>query len=303
MRRLTDLHAARQGSALRAPDQGRAHDLRAPVRLRRRAARGRRGPVGSRPALDHRRHGRRSLARDGAQPADRRGHRRAEPAHRRPRDPVREAERSSRCCVFCLASLLVFLVAVWQLNPVVRWLWPIPVVVFVDLPVPQALHVDVPPLARRGRRPRPGGRVGGDHREAAVAGVGARRRGRNLGRRVRHLLLALRRRDRPRAGPPLLGRALRRARRVRRRAADARRDGRRCSSPPASGSTVDGWYWAGVIAVAGLLFWEHTLVRPGRPATARRRVLHHERRDQRRVLRVRLSRRPLSCPPWSRRRS
>jgi 4-hydroxybenzoate polyprenyltransferase len=29
------------------------------------------------------------------------------------------------------------------------------------------------------------------------------------------------------------------------------------------GLTVDAWYWAGVIAVAGLLFWEHTLVRPG----------------------------------------
>ena len=29
------------------------------------------------------------------------------------------------------------------------------------------------------------------------------------------------------------------------------------------GLPVDAWYWAGVIAVAGLLFWEHTLVRPG----------------------------------------
>src|SRR5262249_19272823 len=35
---------------------------------------------------------------------------------------------------FCLASLAVFLVAVWQLNPVVRWLWPIPVVMFVVYP-------------------------------------------------------------------------------------------------------------------------------------------------------------------------
>src|ERR1700755_745666 len=25
---------------------------------------------------------------------------------------------------FCAASLFVFLLAVWQLNPVVRWLWP-----------------------------------------------------------------------------------------------------------------------------------------------------------------------------------
>ena len=118
--------------------------------------------------------------------------------------------------VFCLASLLVFLVAVWQLNPVVRWLWPIPVVGVRDLPVPQALHVDLPPLARRGRRPRARRRLGRDHREAPLAGVGARRRGRHLGRGVRPLLLALRRRDRPRAGAPLVGDALRRARRVRR---------------------------------------------------------------------------------------
>jgi len=36
--------------------------------------------------------------------------------------------------LFCLASLTVFLVAVWQLNPVVRWLWPIPVAGFVVYP-------------------------------------------------------------------------------------------------------------------------------------------------------------------------
>jgi 4-hydroxybenzoate polyprenyltransferase len=35
---------------------------------------------------------------------------------------------------FCAASLLVFLVAVWQLNPVCRWLWPIPVAAFVIYP-------------------------------------------------------------------------------------------------------------------------------------------------------------------------
>src|SRR6202011_18254 len=32
---------------------------------------------------------------------------------------------------FCAASLAVFLLAVWQLDPLVRWLWPIPVVAFV----------------------------------------------------------------------------------------------------------------------------------------------------------------------------
>jgi 4-hydroxybenzoate polyprenyltransferase len=36
--------------------------------------------------------------------------------------------------LFCLASLVVFLVAVFQLNPLVHWLWPIPVAGFVIYP-------------------------------------------------------------------------------------------------------------------------------------------------------------------------
>jgi 4-hydroxybenzoate polyprenyltransferase len=36
--------------------------------------------------------------------------------------------------LFSLASLAVFLVAVYQLAPIVRWLWPIPVVAFVVYP-------------------------------------------------------------------------------------------------------------------------------------------------------------------------
>jgi 4-hydroxybenzoate polyprenyltransferase len=35
---------------------------------------------------------------------------------------------------FCLLSLAIFLVAVWQLDPIVRWLWPIPVAAFVVYP-------------------------------------------------------------------------------------------------------------------------------------------------------------------------
>jgi 4-hydroxybenzoate polyprenyltransferase len=34
----------------------------------------------------------------------------------------------------CLVALAVFLVAVWQLDPIVRWLWPIPVAGFVVYP-------------------------------------------------------------------------------------------------------------------------------------------------------------------------
>jgi 4-hydroxybenzoate polyprenyltransferase len=36
--------------------------------------------------------------------------------------------------LFCLAALAVFLVAVFQLDPLVRWLWPIPVLGFVVYP-------------------------------------------------------------------------------------------------------------------------------------------------------------------------
>ena len=35
---------------------------------------------------------------------------------------------------FCAASLAVFLVAVWELDPLVHWLWPIPVAGFVIYP-------------------------------------------------------------------------------------------------------------------------------------------------------------------------
>jgi 4-hydroxybenzoate polyprenyltransferase len=35
---------------------------------------------------------------------------------------------------FCVGSLVLFLVAVWQLDPLVRWLWPIPVAGFVIYP-------------------------------------------------------------------------------------------------------------------------------------------------------------------------
>jgi 4-hydroxybenzoate polyprenyltransferase len=36
--------------------------------------------------------------------------------------------------LFCAASLALFLAAVWELDPLVRWLWPIPVVGFVVYP-------------------------------------------------------------------------------------------------------------------------------------------------------------------------
>ncbi|HEV8686266.1 MAG TPA: UbiA-like polyprenyltransferase, partial [Gaiellaceae bacterium] len=57
---------------------------------------------------------------------------------RNPRTASRElpAGRLTRAQVlaFCTASLVLFLVAVWQLDPLVRWLWPIPVAAFVVYP-------------------------------------------------------------------------------------------------------------------------------------------------------------------------
>ena len=40
----------------------------------------------------------------------------------------------AQVAAFCGASLALFLLAVWQLDPLVRWLWPIPVVGFVVYP-------------------------------------------------------------------------------------------------------------------------------------------------------------------------
>jgi 4-hydroxybenzoate polyprenyltransferase len=57
---------------------------------------------------------------------------------RNPRTASRELPRGAlarwEVLAFCGASLAVFLLAVYQLAPIVRWLWPIPVVAFVVYP-------------------------------------------------------------------------------------------------------------------------------------------------------------------------
>jgi len=57
---------------------------------------------------------------------------------RNPRTAGRELPRGAlapwQVVAFCAVSLAVFLVAVYQLDPLVRWLWPIPVVAFVVYP-------------------------------------------------------------------------------------------------------------------------------------------------------------------------
>jgi 4-hydroxybenzoate polyprenyltransferase len=57
---------------------------------------------------------------------------------RNPRTAMRElpsgALSRAQVLFLCLLSLGVFLIAVFQLDPVVRWLWPIPVAMFVIYP-------------------------------------------------------------------------------------------------------------------------------------------------------------------------
>ncbi len=57
---------------------------------------------------------------------------------RNPRTATRELPSGqlgvAQVLLFCAASLALFLAAVWQLDPIVRWLWPIPVAGFVVYP-------------------------------------------------------------------------------------------------------------------------------------------------------------------------
>jgi 4-hydroxybenzoate polyprenyltransferase len=57
---------------------------------------------------------------------------------RNPRTAAREIPSGRlsepQVAIFCLVSLGVFLLAVWQLDPIVRWLWPIPLAGFVIYP-------------------------------------------------------------------------------------------------------------------------------------------------------------------------
>ena len=57
---------------------------------------------------------------------------------RNPRTVTRELPQGSlrpwHVVLFCAGSLAIFLLAVFNLDPIVRWLWPIPVVMFVVYP-------------------------------------------------------------------------------------------------------------------------------------------------------------------------
>jgi 4-hydroxybenzoate polyprenyltransferase len=163
---------------------------------------------------------------------------------------------------FCVASLLVFLVAVWQLDPIVRWLWPIPVAAFVVYPYLKRFTwlchlwlgaVDgLAPVgawvAITGEMPweawvlgvAVGAWVAGfdlfyslfdlevDRRQGLHSwAVRFGERGVFVGARVLHALTVC------------------------------------CLVAVGFGLGVGAWYWLGVVAVAVLLAYEHTLVRPG----------------------------------------
>jgi len=163
---------------------------------------------------------------------------------------------------FCAASLIVFLIAVWQLNPVVRWLWPIPVAMFVVYPYLKRFTwlchlwlgaVDgLAPVgawvAITGRLPWQAWALGGAvatwvagfdvfyslydleiDRDQGLHSWAVRfnERGAFLGARLLHI-----------ATVALL-------------------------AATGLGLDVGWWYWIGVAVVAGLLGYEHSLVRPG----------------------------------------
>ena len=162
---------------------------------------------------------------------------------------------------FCVGSLALFLAAVWQLDPLVRWLWPIPLAGFVVYPylkrVTWLCHawlgaVDgLAPVgawvAITGRLPWQAWTLGAavalwvagfdlfyalfdvevDHREglhsiATRFGV----RGAFVGARVSHALTVA------------------------------------CLVAAGLGLSVGAFYWVGVALVAALLAYEHSLVRP-----------------------------------------
>jgi len=164
--------------------------------------------------------------------------------------------------VLCLAALSVFLVAVWQLDPIVRYLWPIPVAMFVLYPYLKrytwlchfwlgaclALAPVGAWLGVAGTAPWEAWAIGGavllwvagfdlfyslfdvehDVREGLHSwAVRFGERGVFSGARVLH------------AGTVLL------------------------LAVAGAGLGVSFWYWLGVGAVAGLLAYEHAIVRPG----------------------------------------
>ena len=185
---------------------------------------------------------------------------------RNPRTATRElpsgALTRTQVRFLCLVALAVFLVAVWQLDPVVRYLWPVPVAMFVVYPYLKRYTWLCHPwlgaclglapigawLAVSGTAPWEAWAIGAavlawvagfdlfyslfdidhDAREGLHSwAVRFGERGVFRGARALHV-----------ATVALLAAA-------------------------GAGLGVDVWYWLGVVATAALLAYEHSLVRPG----------------------------------------
>ena len=155
------------------------------------------------------------------------------------------------------------------------------------LPVPQARHVALPPLARRLHRPRAARRLARGDGLGAVGGVGALRRAGPLGRRASTSS------TRSSTSSTTAPRACARGRRASASAACSRARAS-STSPPCCCSPPSG---VGLGERRLLLARRRrgrrparlrALARPpGRPPPARRGVLHRQRRHQRRLLRLR----------------
>lgn len=164
--------------------------------------------------------------------------------------------------VLCGAALALYVVAVYRLDPLVRWLWPIPVVLFVVYPYLKRATwlchlwlgacLGLAPVgawvAVTGELPWQAWALGGavglwvagfdlfyslydlEHdREVGLSSWAVRwgERGVFAGARLLHLgTLAL-------------------------------------LAAAGAGVEAGAWYWLGLAAVAGLLAWEHSLIRPG----------------------------------------
>jgi 4-hydroxybenzoate polyprenyltransferase len=185
---------------------------------------------------------------------------------RNPRTASRELPsgllRRGQVLVFCAAALALFLAAVFQLDPLVRWLWPIPAAAFVVYPYLKrwtwTCHLwlgaidGLAPVgawaAIRGQLPWQAWALGG----AVAAWV--------AGFDLFYSLLDVQvdRREGLHSLPVRFGE---RATFASARALHALTVGLLAAA--GLGLPVGALYWLGVAAVASLLLYEHSLVRPG----------------------------------------